>query len=163
MSWWNAEEGQCCVAGHPAASSCFWQECCGRSLLPVWTGLWWSTAGTIWSCQIFLDAFQQGFYVLWSSVDVSSTCLYGLFWRCQQARQPRRASLPQTEASGGLGFFSLERLQGLLQHLFTLKIIFNGEYQVVVCHHFSLPGSSEKRSLPWSGETTSAASNTNTT
>lgn len=88
MSWWDAKEGQCHLAGHPAASSGFWQECCGHSLLPVWTGLWWSTTGTIWSCQIFLDAFQQGFYVLWSSVDVSSTRLYGFSWHCQQARQP---------------------------------------------------------------------------
>lgn len=52
---------------------------------------------------------------------------------------------------GSLGFSSLGRLQGLHQHLFTLKIIFNWDYRVVVCHHSSLPGggSGKHSSLKW--------------
>lgn len=162
ISQWDAEWRQCRLAAHPDASSSFWQACGGHSPLPVWTELWWSTTGTIWSCQIFLDAFQQGFYILWSSVDVCSTCLCGFSWSCQRAQQPgehrcHRRRYPVVSVS-----FPWRDSRGLLQHLFTLKIIFNGDYQVVVCHHSSLPGRSGKCSLPRSGETTLAASNTNT-
>lgn len=44
--------------------------------------------------------------------------------------------------------FSWKGCRGLLQPLFTSKIIFNGDYQVVVCHHSCLPGGARKHSFP---------------
>lgn len=44
--------------------------------------------------------------------------------------------------------FSWKGSKGLLQPLFTWKIVFNGAYQAVVGHHSSLPSGSKKHSLP---------------
>lgn len=81
-------------------------------------------------------------------MDICSSCLCGSSWSCQQLGSPQSIACHTERHLVVLPSFSWKRSRGLLQPLFTWKIIFNGDYQVVVCHHSSLPGGSRKHSLP---------------